>query len=142
MKANLTEHLKEQIEAVEAKCLPLEQIHMPLMHLFAPGIYCRQITMPRGTFVVGHEHKTEHFNVVLTGKARVIVDGITTEISAPCVFVSGAGVRKVLYIIEDMKWLTIHATDETNVAKLEELLIIKSDSFKSHEVKALKEGVA
>jgi hypothetical protein len=47
-------------------------------------------------------------------------------IEAPCTFVSGPGVRKALYIIEDMRWATVHPTKETNIEKLESKLVVKS----------------
>lgn len=116
------------IERLEELCLHQPQVEMPLTHRFAPGVYFREIFMPAGTFVIGHEHKTEHFNVVLSGRALVLIEGKTEEIKAPCVFLSGAGVRKVLLIEEDMRWVTIHATHETDITKLELELIIKSES--------------
>ena len=85
--------------------------------------------MPEGTFIIGHEHKTRHFNVVLTGRAAVMMDGEVREIIAPATFVSEPGVRKILYIREDMRWQTIHPTDETDVEKLEDQLVVKSASF-------------
>jgi hypothetical protein len=45
------------------------------------------------------------------------------------VFKSGVDVRKVLFIIEDTRWVTVHPTDETDLGKLEDLLIIKSPTF-------------
>jgi len=125
------------IERVEGELLALPQVDMPLTHLFAPGVYLRVIDMPKGTFVIGHEHRTEHFNIVLAGRARVLVDGVVMEIKAPAVFVSHAGVRKVLEIIEDMRWATIHPTagldDCQNVERLEDHLRIKSETFLRHE---------
>lgn len=126
-----------EIERVEGKLLDLEQVEMPLTHRFAPGVYFREILMPAGTFVIGHEHKTEHFNVVLSGRADVLVDGQVTEIKAPMVFVSKAGVRKMLYIHEDMRWATVHPTAETNIEQLEALLIRKSDTYQRHELARL-----
>lgn len=102
-----------------------EQVEMPLIHRFSPGIYMREIFMPAGTFVIGHIHKTRHYNIVLSGRARVMIEGEIRDIVAPCAFESGAGVQKVLYIVESMRWLTVHAnpTDETDVVKLEESLV-------------------
>jgi quercetin dioxygenase-like cupin family protein len=127
-----------KIEAVERELLSYPQVAMPLQHLFAPGVYLRVIDMPKGTFVIGHEHTTEHFNIVLSGRANVMVDGIVTEIKAPAVFVSKAGVRKVLEILEDMKWATIHPTAGIeacgrNVEQLEAALCVKSETFRWHE---------
>lgn len=128
------------IEEVEAALLPLPQVELPLTHRFAPGIYLREISMPADTIVIGHEHKTEHFNIVLTGRALVLIDGETHTITAPCTFISKPGVRKTLYIIEDMRWQTVHPTEETDLEKLEALLIRKSDAFM--EFQALTEAAA
>jgi hypothetical protein len=107
---------------------PQAPIACPLQHRFAPGIYLREIHMPAGVFVVGHEHATEHFNIVLQGRAQVRLiraDGESESvgmIEAPATFISEAGVRKVLIIEEDMIWQTVHANpdDERDIAKLEE----------------------
>lgn len=82
----------------------------------------REIEMPAGTFIIGAEHRTEHFNVVLSGRAFVMMDGIIEEVSAPKTFVSSPGVRKVLYIVETMRWQTIHANpdNEADIERLEE----------------------
>jgi len=85
--------------------------------------------MPQDTFVIGKIHKTEHFNVVLKGKARVYMDGVVSDIEAPCIFASGVGVQKVLYIVEEMVWATIHATNETDIAVLESELVHNSLSI-------------
>jgi hypothetical protein len=121
-----------EIEAVERELLKLEQREIPLTQLFAPGVYWREVCMPADTFVIGHEHKTEHFNVVLTGRAAVMMDGVMHEIVAPCVFVSKPGVRKCLRIFEDMRWATIHPTHETDPEALAELLIVKSSAYREH----------
>jgi hypothetical protein len=137
------EAVNARIEEVEGQLLPLQQREMPLVHHFAPGIYTREILMPRGTFVIGHKHKTKHFNVVLTGRAIVMMDGVSHHIAAPCIFVSEPGVRKVLYIVESMRWATIHTNpdDETCVEVLEDRLIEQSATYKAHmeDMKQLKE---
>jgi len=133
--------VNDQIENLERELLNLPQVECPLKHNFAPGVYMREITMPAGSLIIGHEHLTEHFNVVLTGKARVMIDGVIEDLVAPCYFISNPNVRKVLYIVEEMKFATIHPTDETSVEVLEDTLIRKSNSFIKHEeAKALLEN--
>jgi hypothetical protein len=133
--------VNDQIENLERELLNLPQVECPLKHNFAPGVYMREITMPAGSLIIGHEHLTEHFNVVLTGKARVMIDGVIEDLVAPCYFISKPNVRKVLYIVEEMKFATIHPTDETSVEVLEDTLIRKSNSFIKHEeAKALLEN--
>ncbi len=132
-----------RIEQIEEKLLSLPQVECPLRHEFSPGVYMRTILMPRGVFVIGHEHKTEHFNIVLRGRAAVMMDGQLHHIQAPSMFISKPGVRKVLYIYEDMEWATCHPTHLTDLGQLEETLITKSPSFKNYELdmKKLKELV-
>lgn len=142
MESTVSVSINDQIENLERDLLVNKsQVECPLKHNFAPGVYMREITMPAGSFVIGHEHLTEHFNVVLTGKARVMIDGVIEDLVAPCYFISKPNVRKVLYIVEEMKFATIHPTDETSVEVLENTLIRKSNSFIKHEeAKALLEN--
>ena len=129
---------KGEIESLEKACLGMDQVDCPLVHSFAPGVYLREITMPKGSFVIGHEHKTEHFNIVLSGSARVMLeDGVIHRIVAPYTFVSKPGVRKVLLIEEEMRWATVHPTHETDIERLEEELIVKSAEFLDHKHKVL-----
>lgn len=139
MTLDLPVEINNQIEKVEEKLLRLPQVDCPLVHRFAPSIYIREVTMPTGSFVIGHEHNTEHFNVVLTGKARVMIDGVIEDIIAPCIFISKPSVRKVLYIVDEMKWATIHPTEETNLEILDSTLIKKSNAFVSYsEIKVIE----
>jgi hypothetical protein len=119
----------KQIEELEKQLLPLQQVEVPLEHMFAPGVYARQVEMPADTFIIGHQHNTEHFNIILTGRASVMMDGVVHEVKAPAILKSGIGVRKILYIHETMRWITIHPTHETDVQRLEDMLVVKSDAF-------------
>lgn len=128
----------QRIEAIEKTMLNAPQIEVPLHHAFAPNVYLRQVTMPKGSVIIGHQHKTEHFNIVLSGRASVYMEGEIHEIVAPSIFKSSAGVRKVLFIHETMVWATVHPTSETNLDKLDEELIIKSESFQQHQIDIAK----
>lgn len=103
-----------------------------LKHLFAPGIYIREIHMPAGIYVLGAQHKTEHFNIVLTGRAAVFMDGEFHLIQAPCTIKSDVDVRKFLLIEEDMIWQTVHANpdNERDVKVLESRLFEYTPYFK------------
>ena len=134
---------KAEIEEVEGALLALPQVAMPVTHVFAPGVYYREIFMPKGHFIIGHEHKTKHLNVVLSGRARVLIDGVVSELAAPAVFVSEAGVRKMLEITEDMRFATIHPTAGLeacgeNIEQLEDALRTKSATFLAHERKEIE----
>ena len=113
----------EQISAIGHTIAKLPQTDLPLKHHFAPGVYVREISMPADTVVIGHIHRTEHLNILVQGSCMIVhADGNREILKAPMTFVSKAGVQKVLLILEDMIWQTVHVTDETDVEKLEEML--------------------
>ena len=134
----LASHLVGDLETVEARLLSGPQVEVPIVNHFAPGIYLREAIMPAGALVIGHAHKHEGFNIVLTGSALVKIDGKICEIKAPCILKAAAGTRKIAYVIEEMRWVNVHATTETDLAVLEDTLVEKSDTFKAHE-KTLQE---
>lgn len=145
---------KENIAAVVDLLKQCEQPEMPITHRFSPGIYCREIFMPAlpggGTYVVGHIHKTRHWNIVLTGKAIVTIDEVSEEIVAPFVFESDAGAQKLLHIIEDMRWLTVHANPDniTDIPTIEDMIFdlpeeirasgLELDAFRMNRNKLVK----
>lgn len=114
----------QQIAYIASELAKFPQTDAPVTHRFSPGVYLREIFMPAHTVVIGRIHKTEHFNVLLQGAALIVHDDGTREIlRAPMTFVSKAGVQKVLYILEDMIWQTVHPSDETDLVKLETMLV-------------------
>jgi len=102
------------------------QIDFPVTHRFAPGVYLREIFMPKGSIIVGKIHKTEHFNIILTGKVSVFtVEGVEV-FEAPHTFVSKAGVQKVVLMHEDCQWQTVHVTDKTEIEDIEKDVIAEN----------------
>jgi hypothetical protein len=126
----LAEYKKNLLEAQEHFATTGESIEMPLLHDFQPGLYLRRILMPAGAFVIGKTHKTEHYNIVLSGSATVMIDGEVAFIQAPAMFKSQAGAKKVLLIHEEMVWLTTHATEETDLDKLEKMIVLTDEEEK------------
>lgn len=115
------------IKGITEKFLEHPQVECPVTHNFAPEIYVREIFMPAGTVVIGHKHLTEHFNVILKGKCRVMIGDELKELTAPCTFVSGAGSQKIVNVLEDCIWQTIHSNsdNETDVDTLESRYVTK-----------------
>lgn len=99
-----------------------EQVDLNEQHLFAEGMYCRQVMMPAGSLVVGHIHKKEAINVLASGKIwiKTRMEDDWEEISAPFVNKTPAGMRKIVYVIEDAFFMNIFRTDETELDKLYE----------------------
>ena len=110
---------RQKILTIQEKLSEEPQVELPVLHDFAPGLYLRRILMPKDTLVMGKAHKTEHLNIVMSGSASVMIDGEVQFIKAPHVFKSGVGIKKILYIHEEMIWATTHPTEETDLEKLE-----------------------
>lgn len=129
------------VEAIENVVLKEEQADCPVIHRFGPGTYIREVHLPAGIYAIGHHQNFEHMNIMLTGKVTVIDDqGNTNTITAPTMFVGKPG-RKVGYIHENVVWLNIYATTETDIEKLEETFLTKSNVWNedfSHRLKLLE----
>jgi hypothetical protein len=124
---------EQKIQTVEKEFLKQEQVDCPVVHRFGPGIYIREVTLPAGCFSIGHYQKTEHLNIMLTGKVIMVKDdGTHVELEAPQTFISKPG-RKIGYIIDTVVWQNVYATDETDVEKLEEMFLEKSITWKEHQ---------
>ena len=120
------------LDAAEAALLGQPEFDCPVTHRFGPGVYIREVFMPKGAYVIGHRHKTTHLNVMLTGVIGLFNDdGTETILHAPQTFVAPPG-RKSAFIYEDVVWQNVHATDETNVEKLEEMFLDVSPAYLEH----------
>ena len=124
--------LADRINDLERCMLDMPQAECPVVHHFGPGLYIREMAAPAGALLVGHAHKHEHMNVLLKGKVIILNEiGVPEELVAPAVFVAKPG-RKVAYVTEDMVWQNIYATEETDLDKLEEMFIDKSEAWLEH----------
>lgn len=132
--------LNQKVDAVEAEFLKLPQVSCPVVHSFGPGVYMRQVTIPADSFAIGHHQNFPQMNVMVKGKVSMKnSDGSFTTLSAPQVFVGKPG-RKIGYVHEDMVWINVYATNETDVEKLEAHYLTKSIAWNDSEtVKALKQ---
>lgn len=104
------------------------QVELPTKHYIANGVYIREVFMPAGTWVVGHQHKTSSWSNMIMGKLMLSAPDGPLIVTAPHTFVSPPG-RKIAYILEDTVFQNIYATDETDVAKIESSVIDKSAAW-------------
>jgi len=95
----------------------------PLLHTFADGLYVRTIRMPKGLLLTSKIHKTNHPYFVMEGEVSVLTDEGEIRIKAPYAGITKAGTKRVLYIHEDTVWITVHATDKTDLAEIEDEII-------------------
>ena len=113
---------------IERAMLAMPQTETPTVHTFAEGLYVRQMRAAAGTIVLGRVHRGSTLNILMAGKCVLLgEDGSTVGLSAPETFVSPPG-RKLAYVIEDMIWLNVWATDKTDVDALEQELFVMGPS--------------
>lgn len=111
-------------DAIISEGLDVGPASCPVKHHFAPGSYGREMTLPAGLVVVGKIHKHAHINVISKGRVQVFTeqDGVL-ELAAPCTFVSSPGTKRVVHVLEETVWTTVHVTDKTDLAEIEREVI-------------------
>ena len=109
--------------------LPTGKIEMPVEHIFARGMYVRKLFIPKGTLLVGKIHKQECVNIVSKGDISVLTESGSMRIQAGFHIVSPAGIQKVGFAHEDTIFTNVFLTDETDEAKIED--VIACDSYES-----------
>lgn len=127
----------ELLDQAEAELLALPQVDLPVHHHFAPGLYVREVTFPKGMLIIGHAHRKEHMNLVLTGAMALNIGGRVEVVTAPAIFMGGPG-RKVGIPLENCTWVNVFATDERDIEKLENEIVEKSPAWRAYE--ANKQG--
>ncbi len=99
------------------------EIDLHIKHHFSDGVYAKQMALAKGHFAVSHKHNYSHLSILASGVALVEVDGIETTYTAPaCIEIKAAAEHKIT-ALEDVTWFCIHATSETDVDRIDEVLI-------------------
>ena len=89
-------------------------------HIFAPGLYVRELTIPEGMLLTGAIHKTEHVSIMASGDISILtvdgmkrMTGVTTVPTVP-------GVKRIGYAHKTTIWMDVHVnpTDERDEQKL------------------------
>ena len=99
------------------KCQP------DVTHHFSDGLYAKEISLPKGYVIGQHAHKFDHLSVLAKGKVLVETDDWKKEIEAPyCINIKAHTHHKVI-TLTDTTWYCIHATEEKDADKVDEILI-------------------
>lgn len=102
-----------------------ENVHEFLgqVHHFSDGLYAKQVRIPANHVVQSHSHKYSHLSVLAQGEVLVEVDGTQTHHVAPACIEIAAGLHHRVFAITDAVWFCIHATSETDVDKVDAVLV-------------------
>lgn len=97
--------------------------YVATVHHFSAGVYAREMRLLGGMQAITHAHKYDHLSILAAGIAVVKAGDSLTTYHAPACIEIKAGIPHSILAIEDVTWFCIHATDETDEAKLDEVLI-------------------
>lgn len=108
------------VDLIQSAFLELPQVECPVRHIFTPGLYTREIFMPKGIYVISRVHKKQHPYVISKGACSVWIDGVGVRVlRAPFTGVTQPGTRRLLCILEDTVWTTCHVTEFTTLPEIE-----------------------
>lgn len=114
--------MRDAIFRLEKQIEKMPQAELEYIHRFTPGMYAREMIVPKGVIMTGAIHKTQHISIFLEGKMLIPCEGGSKEITAPMVEIANPGVKRVGVALERVRWITMHPTDETDVEILEDML--------------------
>jgi len=105
----------------KSKCVEMPSTE----HHFSDGLYAKELVIPKGMRGTQHAHKYAHLSILAKGRVIVISDDGEKEYKAPVCIDMKAGVRHQVISLEDATWFCIHATEETDADKVDEVLIAR-----------------
>ena len=95
----------------------------PVKHSFADGCYIREIFNPAGELLVTKIHKKEHPFFLMKGKMSILTEDGVKHVQAPHHGITKPGTKRIIYTHTDCVFVTVHATDKTDVDEIEKEVI-------------------
>ncbi len=115
--------MRQKVEKLERSMYAMPQAECPVRHYFAPGVYAREITIPKGVTLVGAIHKTENLAILSKGRVVLVTDDEPQTLEAPCIVRVKVGAKNVFHALEDVVWTNFlqNPDNETDPDKLVEV---------------------
>jgi len=104
----------------------------PLKHMFADGCYIREIYNPAGQILLTKIHKKKHPFFLMEGEMLVLTDKGIETLTAPHYGITEPGTQRIIYSKTGCKFVTVHATENTNIEEIEKEVI--ADNYKDPEI--------
>jgi len=141
VKSNI-EMFKEEITALEKVLresnndrvtFDRQSPEFPLKHTITDGVYVRQMTMKKGSFVLGAVHKRDHVWFLLTGYLVIKNEDGFENYEAPCYMEAKSGAQRAILALEESIFVTIHRNplDLKDISELEKYNTC--DTYKEYE---------
>lgn len=119
---------RDKVIRLEEWLKQFPQAKEKVTHHFSPGIYVRELFIPKGSILTGKIHRHAHLNIMTKGDISVLTEHGVVRLTGPCTLTSHPGIKRAGYAHEDTVWMTVHPNpdDEQDMAKLEARYIAPS----------------
>jgi len=94
-----------------------------ISHHFSDGVYAKQMRLEKGHLAITHKHNYSHLSILATGHVEITLNGVKSRFKAPYCIEILAGVEHQIYALKDSTFFCIHKTEETDVNKVDKVLI-------------------
>ena len=137
---NAVTQLEDKFKNIEGALVGKEMDKQnPLKHTFCEGFYLREISARACQFLISKIHKFDHPYFLMEGECCVLTEEGPIRIKAPYYGITKAGTKRVVYVNSHIKWVTVHATESTDLEKIEEEIIAKDFNDPAIDIKILKQ---
>ena len=96
-----------------------------IIHHFSDGLYAKETIINAGEHLLQHKHTFSHLSVLAKGKVVVTTDEGYKIVEAPACLEIKANTHHGVKALTDCVWFCIHATDEKDPSKVDEVIIAK-----------------
>jgi len=101
------------------------EVDLGTQHHFSSGVYAKQMMLPKGYFALSHAHAYDHLSILASGAVVIKTDNKEKYYEAPVCITIEKNTHHSITALEDAVWFCIHATEETDADKIDEVLIMK-----------------
>ncbi len=103
----------------------------PVTHRFEPGMYIREMFVPRGTYFIGRAHRIGHRITLDAGRVRFITEGRESILEAPAELTTVPCFITVVEALDDVWASTYHPnpTGSRNIDALEADIFFPQDDL-------------
>lgn len=120
----------DKLAQLERLILAVPQVDLRTRHEVSGGVYARTIYIPAGTVLTGATHKKDHINIVV-GDITVSTDDGMKRITGHHVLPTKAGMKRGGFAHADTVWTTVCHTELTDIAAIEDELVVESDQLQT-----------
>lgn len=94
-----------------------------ILHHFSDGLYAKEAQFTAGSAILKHVHDFSHLSILAKGKVAVMMGEEIEVIEAPACLEIKAGLTHGIKALTDCVWFCVHATDEKDPSKVDDILI-------------------